>query len=137
MLSNLQAIDAGFAPDDAKAALKEDREYSDHMDACKLAYDKYLRWVDPTNAYGLMRVDNPFEGVSLVELMARKEEINALANDDPEFAKLLDEYETLSRDITACRLIGQMDDKTWERRRYEELELQHRIEERVRERRDI
>ena len=88
--------------------------------------------MDPTNAYGLMRVDNPFEGVSLVELMARKGEINALANDDPEFAELLDEYETLSRDITACRLIGQMDDKTWEKRRYEELELQRRIEERVR-----
>ncbi|WP_276666774.1 helix-turn-helix domain-containing protein [Senegalimassilia anaerobia] len=136
VLSNLQAIDPSFTPDDAKATLKEDREYNDHMDACKLAYDEYLRWVDPTNAYGLMRVDSPFEGVSLIELMARKEEINALANDDPEFAELLDEYETLSRDITACRLIGQMDDKTWEKRRYEELELQHRIEERVREHRE-
>ena len=49
----------------------------------------------PTNAYGLMRVDSPFEGVSLVELMARKEEINALANDDPEFAELLDEARDL------------------------------------------
>ena len=42
---------------------------------------------------------------------------NTLANDDPEFADLLDRYETLSRDITACKLIGQLDDKTWEKKR--------------------
>lgn len=50
-----------------------------------------------------------------MELMARKEEIRALANDDPAFAELLERYETLSRDTTACRLIGQLDDKTWEK----------------------
>lgn len=52
---------------------------------------------------------------------------HALSNDDPEFAELLDCYETLSRDITACKLIGQLDDKTWEKKRYEELELQHKL----------
>lgn len=134
--SELNCENPGFSMEDLKAELDEDRQYGDYMDACRIAYDDYLRLVDPNNFYGLRSEDAPLEGIPLKELMARKEEINAIANDDPGFAELLDRYQTLSRDTTTSRLIGQLDDKGWERRRYEELELQHEIEERVRQHRE-
>lgn len=134
--SELGCMNPEFTKDDLKAELDEDRQYGDFMDACRLAYDDYLRLVDPDNFYGLRSEEAPFEGVSIMEFMARKEEINALADDDPGFAELLDRYQTLSRDTTTGRLIGQLDDKAWERRRYEELELQREIEKRVRQYRE-
>lgn len=107
-------------------------EYRDAMNACRVAYDHHLLVVDPDNFYGLRDDESPFRGADLAALMARQEEIHALANDDPEFADLLDQYETLSRDITTCKLIGQLDDRTCEKKRYEELELQHIIDAQLR-----
>lgn len=132
--SVLHADNVDFSEDELKQALEEDRQYRDFMNACRVAYDEYLLVVDPDNFYGLRREDSPFKGVDLMELVARQEEIRALANDDPTFAELLERYETLSRDTTACRLIGQLDDKAWERRRYEELRLQHEIESKIKKR---
>lgn len=126
--SVLHADNADFSEDGLKQALEEDRQYRDFMDACRVAYDEYLLVVDPGNFFGLRREDSPFKGVDLMELVTRQEEIRALTNDDPAFAELLERYETLSRDTTACRLIGQLDDRAWEKRRYEELQLQHEIE---------
>lgn len=127
---------SSFTREELKEALSEDREYCDAMNACRVAYDQYLLVVDPDNFYGLRDDESPFQGADLAALMARQEEIHALANDDPEFAELLDHYETLSRDITACKLIGQLDDKTWEKKRYEELQLQKEIEDRLRRHRE-
>lgn len=120
VVSVLNSECSSFTREELKEALSEDREYCDAMNACRVAYDQYLLIVDPDNFYGVRDDESPFQGADLAALMARQEEIHALANDDPEFADLLDRYETLSRDITACKLIGQLDDKTWEKRRYEE-----------------
>lgn len=121
--------------DELEGALQDDAQYCDFMDACRIAYNQYLQCIDPEDFYGL-RQESPVMGTDLMEFIARKEEIRALANDDAEFASLLDRYETLSRDTTTCRLVGQLDDKAWERRRYEELQLQHEIEDRIAKHRD-
>lgn len=125
-----------FSKDDLREALSEDREYRDAMNACRVAYDQYLLVVDPDNFFGLRNDESPFQGADLAALLSRQEEIHALANDDPDFAELLDRYETLSRDITACKLISQLDDKAWEKKRYEELQLQKEIEGRLRKHRE-
>lgn len=116
--------------------LQDDRQYCDFMDACRIAYNQYLRCVDPDNFYGLIQEESLFMSTDLMTFIARKEEIRALANDDPDFAELIDRYETFSKDTTTCRLIGQLDDKAWEKRRYDELQLQHEIEDRLRKHRE-
>ena len=132
ILSMAYDRDPSLAKNEAEDELRDDREYCDFMDACHIAYGQYLRCVDPSNSHGLFKEESLFQGTDLMTFIARKEEIRTLANDDPDFAELLDRYETFSKDTTTCRLIGQLDDKAWERRRYEELQLQHEIEDRLR-----
>lgn len=129
--SELNSRMRGFTEDDLKIALAEDRQYCDFMDACRIAYDQYLIVVDPMNDYGLRSQESPLFGTTLLECMDRKGRIRKLAAGDGEFADLLDRYESLSRDITECRLIGQLDDKAWEMKRREELQLLHEIEDRL------
>lgn len=132
VLSLLYDRNPNLTKKELEEGLQDDRQYCDFMDACRIAYNQYLRCVDPDNFYGLVHEESPFMSTDLMTFIARKEEIRALANDDPDFAELLDRYETFSKDTTTCRLIGQLDDKAWERRRYEELQLQHEIEDRLR-----
>ena len=131
VLSLLHDRNPGLTKKELEEGLQDDREYCDFMDACRIAYGQYLRCVDPSNSHGLFKEESLFQGTDLMAFIARKEEIRTLADDDPDFAELLDRYETFSKDTTTCRLIGQLDDKAWEKRRYEELQLQHEIEARI------
>lgn len=135
VLSEVLSLNPDADEEAISEALRDDRQYCDFMDACRVSYDEYLRAVDPENAYGLHMEDDPLGRSSLPELLARKEEIRAMAESDPDFADLLERYEMLARDISECRLIGQLDDKAWEKKRYEELQLVHQIEERLEKRR--
>lgn len=136
LLSLLHDQDPDATRNELEEELKDDRQYCDYMDACHIAYNQYLRCVDPDNFYGLFQDKSLFMGADLLTYMTRKEELRNLANDDPDFAELLDRYETFSKDTTTCRLIGQLDDRAWEKRRYEELQLQHEIEGRLRKHRE-
>lgn len=92
--------------------------------------------VDPENFYDLGQSETPVLGADLMEVIVRQEEIRGLANDDPAFAEPLGRYETIAHGTTTCRLVGQLDDKAWERRWYEELQLQHEIEDMLKKRQD-
>lgn len=129
--SELASVDQDFTREDLEAALDADRAYLCMRDACRMAYAEYLAVVDSENASGL-RMDGPlFEGPAPGAFVVRIEEIEALAESDPAFADMVERYESLSRDITASRLVGQLDDRAWERKRREELDLLHEIEERL------
>lgn len=134
ILSGLHANDSDVSDAAVADAFNEDDKLTEIMVELDIVYDEYLQTVDPENSHGMRTFAAPPVGSSLMDAIERKERIRNLARTDPDFASLVERYETMARDTSSLRLSGHIDDKTWEKRRQAENDLLHEIEKRLEQR---
>lgn len=131
ILTELKGRDPYVSDATVADAFNEDDKLTEIMVKLDIVYDEYLQTVDPENSHGMRTFAAPPIGSTLMDAVKRKERIRDLARTDPDFAALVERYETMARDTTALRLSGHIDDETWEKRRQDENALLHKIEQKL------